>query len=124
MLRVARKKTSKADKAISLLEVEKDERLPFSDDSFDLVISSFVIHALKPERRRWVYAELKRVSKNLIVFHDYNEKRGIITTVVEVIEAGDYFNFIKVAKKEMEAFFGEVEIVEINRKTVWYIIRV
>ncbi len=123
MLRVAKRKTRKANRAIDLLKVERDERLPFADKSFDLVISSFVIHALKPGQRQWVYKELRRVSKGLIIFHDYNEKRGIISDVVEFIEAGDYFNFIKVAKEEMEAFFGQVEIVDIKKQTAWYIIR-
>ncbi|HZJ57068.1 MAG TPA: class I SAM-dependent methyltransferase [Clostridia bacterium] len=121
MLRRAKNKLQ--DTGVKLIKIEPGEDLPFDDDSFDLAISSFVIHGLKPEERRKVYGELSRVSKADIVFHDYNRNRSIITDIAEYLERGDYFNFIKVAEGEMKEFFDSVRIVDVDKRAAWYIIK-
>lgn len=64
-----------------------------------------------------------RVSKGKIIFHDYNENRSLLTDIAEFLENGDYFNFIKVAKLEMEKHFKDVRIVNVDKKAVWYILQ-
>ncbi len=104
------------------------ERLPFEDKSFDISTASYVAHGMKREQRMLLYAELRRVSKFFVVIHDYNKKRSLATTIVEWLEGGDYFRFIKTAESEMkdcisemQACFAEVRQVNVGVKASWYI---
>ena len=108
---------------VELIKISPSERLPFDDDSFDLVISSYVLHGLKPKEREKLYKELCRVSKGKIIFHDYNENRSLVTDIAEFLENGDYFNFIKIAKSEMEKYFKDVRVVDVDKKAAWYILK-
>lgn len=120
MLKQARKKLGNT--SVQLLEIDPAEALPFKDNSFDLAISSYVVHGLKTNERERLYKELCKVSKGKIIFHDYNGKRFLITDIVEFLENGDYFNFIKVAGKEMSKHFRSVKIVNIDKRSAWYIL--
>lgn len=121
MLKQARRKLKGTQ--VELVKINPNEILPFEDNTFDLVISSYVIHGLKPKERKEVYEELCRVSKGKIIFHDYNENRSLLTDIAEFLENGDYFNFIKVAKLEMEKHFKDVRIVNVDKKAAWYILQ-
>lgn len=121
MLRQARRKLKGTQ--VELVKIKANERLPFEDDTFDLAISSYVIHGLKPKERVEVYKELCRISKGDIIFHDYNENRSLITDIAEFLENGDYFNFIKVAKSEMGKYFKDVKVVDVDKKAAWYILQ-
>lgn len=52
----------------------------------DLVISSYVLHGLKPKEREKLYKELCRVSKGKIIFHDYNGNRSLVTDIAELLK--------------------------------------
>ena len=106
---------------INLIHIIPGERLPFEDKSFDVVITSYVAHGLKPGERINLYNEMKRVAKELVIIHDYNENRDLLTTIIEWMENGDYFNFIKIAKGELESIFKEVKIVDVDTRAAWYI---
>lgn len=106
---------------IKLMEIVAGERLPFPDNSFDIVISSYVAHGLKSEKRIELYEEMKRVSKKFVILHDYNETRGFVTNIVEFFEGGDYFNFIKVVRDELNMVFPKVKIVDVDTRAAWYI---
>lgn len=106
---------------IVLEHVEPDNKLPFEDKSFDLVISSYVVHGLEPAKRMELYREMKRISKEYVIIHDYNKNRALLTTIIEWLERGDYFNFIQVAQKEMNEIFDEVNKVNIEKRAAWYI---
>lgn len=110
------------DTNITLCKVNPDQSLPFLDNSFDIVISSYVVHGLKPDQRISLYKEASRVAKEKVIFHDYNKNRAILTTIVEWIERGDYFNFIKVARMEMEDNFKKVKIIDVGKRASWYIL--
>lgn len=97
--------------------------MPFEDNSFNMVISSYVIHGLKPKEREELYKQLCRVTKGKIIFHDYNKNRSLVTDIAEFLENGDYFNFIKVAKSEMEMHFKDVKVVDVDKKAAWYILK-
>lgn len=119
MLKQAQKKSRNKD--IEFIMIVPGEPLPFPDKSFDLAISSYVAHGLKPEERKSMYLEMKRVAKKHVIIHDYNQNRAIHTTIIEWLEGGDYFNFIKAARHELEAIFTEVRVVDVDRGAAWYI---
>ncbi len=106
---------------IKLSHIIPGESLPFPEKSFDIVFTSYVAHGLKKEERIKLYKEMKRLSKELVIIHDYNENRGLLTSVVEYLENGDYFNFIKTAEKEMKEVFSEVKKVDVDKRAAWYI---
>jgi SAM-dependent methyltransferase len=104
------------------------EGLPFDDNSFDFSTASYVAHGLTKEQRKLLYAELGRVSKFYVIIHDYNRKRSLLTTIIEWLEGGDYFEFIKTAESEMKdcislmrACFSKVRQVDVGAKAAWYI---
>ena len=104
------------------------EKLPFEDKRFDFSTASYVAHGLTKEQRKLLYSELGRVSKFCVIIHDYNQKRSLLTTIVEWLEGGDYFRFIRSAQSEMKdcvsqmrACFSEVRQVDVGAKAAWYI---
>lgn len=107
--------------AIELFHVKAGEKLPFDDKSFDIVFASYVAHGLVQEQRINLYNEMKRLAKEIVIIHDYNENRQILTSLVEWIEAGDYFNFIKVAKDEMSGVFSNLTVINVGTSDAWYI---
>lgn len=106
---------------IKLIHIVPGEPLPFKDKSFDIVITSYVAHGLKKDERLQLYNEMKRLSKKLVIIHDYNENRAILTSIVEWLENGDYFNFIKIAEEEMKEVFNEVKKIDVDTRAAWYI---
>lgn len=75
-----------------------------------------------------MYAEMSRVTKSRVVIYDYNQKRALLTSVIEWLERGDYFQFIKDAENEMKncvsemkECFSEVKVVDVDSKAAWYI---
>lgn len=119
MIEIAKRKNRGRD--INFIHIDADSPLPFDDNSFDIVTSSFVLHGLQKPERYFLYREMNRVSKNYVIIHDYNDERALLTSIIEYLEGGDYFNFIKFAKSEMEEVFSEVEIINVGVRTSWYI---
>lgn len=126
MLKIAKRKLK--GKSIPLVQANVLERLPFADLSFDLSIASFVAHGLQPGERKKMYQEMGRVSRSKVVIYDYNQKRAVLTTVLEWLERGDYFRFIKQAEFEMrdcmsdlKQCFSSVEVIHVNRQAALYI---
>lgn len=126
MLKIAMEQPE--NKAIQFLQGNVLERLPFEDKTFDVSIASYVAHGLQKGDRERMYAEMCRVSKRNVIIYDYNQKRGLLTTLIEWLEGGDYFNFIKIAKVEMEECmiemnrcFSNVRVVDVDTRAAWYI---
>lgn len=117
MINIAKKKNPNIDFKL----IVAGESLPFSEGSFDVAMSSYVLHGMKSNERLFLYNEMKRVAKDYVIIHDYNEERAILTNIIEYLEGGDYFNFIKSAQKEMEAIFSEVKMVNVGVRSTWYI---
>jgi len=109
------------NKAIDFVHASVLERLPFEDKSFDVSFASHVAHGLKAEERKIMYKEMSRITKRLVIIHDYNEKRKILTDIAEWFEGGDYFNFIKKARSELENSFYNVSEIKIDPQASWYI---
>lgn len=122
MLSQARRKL--ADIEAECVEIRAGEPLPFADRSFDLVITSYVAHGLEKNERLVFYREMQRLAKKMVIVHDYNDKRELLTTIIEWLEGGDYFNFIKQAAGELEEFFGNIRILTVGKRAAWYICEV
>jgi len=119
MLNIAMNKDE--NRSIKFLNVSATERLPFQDKSFDISFASFVVHGLKEEDRMRVYAEMNRITKHQVIIYDYNDKKALVTNILEWLEKGDYFNFIKVVKLEMANNFSEFDIISSNSQFSWYL---
>jgi ubiquinone/menaquinone biosynthesis C-methylase UbiE len=126
MLDVASSKPE--NKEISFVLADVLECLPFEDQHFDIAIASYVAHGLSVDKRLKMYAEMSRVTSKYVVFHDYNKDRALLTSFVEWVEQGDYFNFIKVAEPEMrdcmnkvKSCFKSVKVIQVGPRANWYI---
>lgn len=126
MLSIARRQPE--NKSILFLQANALEQLPFADKSFDLSIASYVAHGLQRSERIKLYSEMRRVTKSKVIIYDYNQKRSLMTSLVEWLEQGDYFQFIKNPKIEMESCvsemancFSEVKVIEVDTRASWYV---
>ncbi|MFA5851266.1 MAG: class I SAM-dependent methyltransferase [Spirochaetales bacterium] len=95
--------------------------LPFPEKSYDLVSAAYVAHGLSAEERRLLFKETRRLSRSVVLFHDYNSVRRLTTDIAEYLEDGDYFNFIHTAVEEMNSAFSKVTIVPVGRQSAWYV---
>lgn len=96
-------------------------KLPFEDQSFDVAIASYVAHGLVENSRKAMYAEMRRVARHKVILYDYNQKKSVLTTLVERLEGGDYLNFINNVERELRREFPQVEVVQVGRQSNWYI---
>jgi len=96
--------------------------LAYNSKSFDIAISSYVAHGMDKMDRKRLYNEASRLAKAMIVFHDYNKKRSLITDLAEWLEGGDYFNFIKIVESELKEQFGNVQVLNISKNSAWYVV--
>ena len=98
--------------------------LPYADKSFDLVIASFVAHGMPASQRNRLYAEMKRVASIAVVLYDYGQRRHWVSDIMEFLEHGDYFSFIKVVDEELKSYFGNMTKTEVGRHAAWYIMKI
>lgn len=119
MLNIGAKKTENKD--IKFTQACTCTKLPFEDKSYDLSIASYVAHGIKYDERVLLYEEMSRITKKYVVIYDYNENRGFFTDIIEYLEGGDYFNFIKNVKTELNKYFKTVQIVDVDKRASWYI---
>ena len=126
MLAVAKRQPENED--IRFLQANALEQLPFADKSFDLSIASYVAHGLQKRERMKLYAEMRRITKEKVILFDYNQNRSLTTSLVEWLERGDYFRFIKNPKGEMESCvsemekcFSEVRVIDVDKRAAWYV---
>jgi ubiquinone/menaquinone biosynthesis C-methylase UbiE len=106
---------------ITFTESDISEGLDFESKSFDLVIGSYIAHGLSEHDRIRLFEESKRLAKEQVIFHDFNQKRSIFIDFVEWLEGGDYFNFIYSGSQEMEKIFSSVRAIEMGRFISWYL---
>ena len=119
MLKIGMKKIENKD--INFIKAGTCKPLPFEDNSFDISIASYVAHGIKKEERVKLYQEMNRVSKQFVILHDYNEKRAILTNIIEFLERGDYIYFIKNVRKELDEHFKSVKVIDVDGHAAWYI---
>lgn len=120
MLKQAMKKLKNND--IKAFIINPNEKLPFEDDSFDIVTASYVAHGIKKHERKALYKEMSRVAKHFVILHDYNENKNCFTSIVEWLEGGDYFNFVKEVKSELKEHFKNVRVIDISNMASLYML--
>jgi ubiquinone/menaquinone biosynthesis C-methylase UbiE len=121
MIDIARKRV--VNTGISFLRGDVLEGLPFADDSFDIVIASYVAHGLRKPEREEMYREMARVASHLVIIHDFNERRSVFVDFIETLEGGDYFGFIETAQEEIASSLGNVELFDVGARARWYVAR-
>jgi len=109
------------NREIEFLQANALNGLPFEDKSFDIAIASYVAHGLVEEERKRMYTEMSRITRNYVIIHDYNNVKSPLTSIIEWLEGGDYFHFIKNVKPELKACFSEVKIINVDVRANWYI---
>ena len=109
------------NQGIDFLQANAHESLPFEDKRFDLSIASYVAHGLSKSERLRMYVEMSRVTRSKVIIFDYNQTRSWTTSFVEWLEHGDYFNFIKDPKSELENCFSSVSIIDVDVRAAWYV---
>ncbi len=116
------------NQAVRFLEANVLEGLPFEDKSFDASIASYVAHGLQPRERKQMYAEMSRLSVSKVIIYDYSQNRSALISFVEWLERGDYFRFIKKARREMEECvfelkecFSDVTVIDVDVQAALYI---
>lgn len=120
MMKIAEKKTKTMD--IEFKNWDILSGLNVKDNSFDISIASYVAHGMKKEQRLRMYKEMARITKYKLIIYDYNQNRRLLNDFVERLEGGDYFNFIRDVKIELEDLFGEVKVVDVDKRAAWYIV--
>lgn len=119
---VEKSKEKLKDTDVKIYKVDPEKNFPFPDKSFDLVIGSYLAHGLKKDKRIELYREASRLAREKVIFHDYNQNRAILTSIIEWLEGGDYFNFIKIAESEMKEHFKKVKVIDVYKRAAWYIL--
>lgn len=99
------------------------EGLDYPDDSFDLVTFAYVAHGLDREKRKRLFEEAARISRGPVLLHDYSRKRNVWINIIEFLEGGDYFNFIKTGLQEMREIFSDVRVIAVKPYNNWYLCR-
>jgi drug/metabolite transporter (DMT)-like permease len=121
MLRVARKKLM--DENIRLYRSDFLQGTPFGDKSFDISLSSFVLHGMPYHERKKLYQEMQRITKHAIIIYDYNDRRSFLIDIVERLEGGDYFNFINNAGNEIKDHFNDFSVIDVGGHASCYVIK-
>jgi ubiquinone/menaquinone biosynthesis C-methylase UbiE len=119
MIEIAGKRLHKPD--ITLLQANVIDKLALADKSFDVAIASYVLHGLPQAERLATYAEMDRLARHKVIIHDYNEKRAWHTDLAEWMEGGEYLDFIKSARSEMQASFADLQVIEVDTRASWYV---
>ena len=114
-------KSKQENNKVKFINASIIDDIQFKDKSFDISISSYVAHGLNKQERKDMYLQMKRISKEYVIMFDYNDSRALLTDIVEFMEGGDYFNFIKNAKEEMEEIFDEVRVINVDIRSAWYV---
>lgn len=128
MLAVARRKV--ADPSVRFLPGDVRTGTGLPDDAFDLAFACYVAHGLREGDRHRLYRELARLARHRVIIHDYNRERSGLVTLLESLEGGDYFHFIREPRKEMarcvsgmQRCFSEVREIPVGPRASWYLCR-
>ncbi|WP_304223295.1 class I SAM-dependent methyltransferase [Gracilinema caldarium] len=95
--------------------------LPYEDHSFDLVSAAYVAHGLRRDDRLALFREARRLSRGLVLFHDYTPDRHLLISIIEYLEGGDYFGFIKTGLEDMQSVFSSVRQIRVGKQAAWYL---
>ena len=109
---------------VNCRKIDITNGLPFADNSFELITAAYLAHGLNEDNRKILYEETKRVAADYVIFHDYHDNNYKIIDIIEFLEGGDYFNFIKKVPDEMKKYYNSIEEITNGPWNSWYICRV
>jgi len=108
------KQAKQAHCDIEFLYGDAKNLLNIADNSFDVVTASLVLHGTKREVRKLILTEMKRISKQYVIIHDFVGKTPFGIKILEWLEKSDFVNFKKTFEEEMKEFFNENSILEVG----------
>lgn len=91
------------------------------DNSFDIVTASYLLHGVKTHRRIKILSEMKRVSKQFVIIHDFIGETPLIIRFLEFMEKSDYKNFKSNFIQEMNTLFSETKCINSDQGSGLYI---
>ena len=80
----------------------------YSDGSYDIVTASFVLHGVNKKKREKILLEMKRISNDQVIIHDYYGRTGPLIHFLEQLEKSDYINFKSNFYSELSNYFPHV----------------
>ena len=92
----------------------------FSDNSFDIVTASYMMHGTPIEFREKILVEMMRVAKDMVAIHDFHGHQPAFVRFLEYMEKSDYKNFKKTFCSELESFFPKVYKLSLNKSEAIY----
>ncbi len=95
--------------------------LKCKDNSYDMVISAMVAHGLTEDKRVNLYKEARRIADKIVLIQDYKFERNIFVDLIEKVEGGGYFNYIKTGESQINSIFENVVTRNVSRHLNWYI---
>lgn len=122
MVGLAKHKIKKEDLELSVLKYD-GKTLPFPDDSFEKIVSSFVFHHLSTAGKREALKELFRVLKtdSQLCITDFGKGKNLFTALsFQIIRLLDgYENTLVNAKGLIPQFISETGFKKIEQKKVF-----
>ena len=120
MLNVSQKK----HQTIHFLKANAEDLTQIKDNTYDIVTASYVLHGVKEDRRNIILSEMKRVSKNYVVLHDFMGTTPYFIRFLEFMEKSDYKFFKKNITNELQNLFTNYKAIEIKGGSGLYICKV
>ncbi|MEA2066741.1 MAG: class I SAM-dependent methyltransferase [Thermotogota bacterium] len=121
MVKIAKRNLSGT--GVKILQGDFFEKLPFEDNSFDLLVASYVVHGHKQSGREKFYKESKRICRKEILIHEFFPNRNPLISFIEFLERSDYKHFTASAFKELKKHYQVVDNIQLSPTTGWYICR-
>ncbi|MFO7881935.1 MAG: class I SAM-dependent methyltransferase [Kosmotogaceae bacterium] len=121
MVRIARRNLNRT--GVKILQGDFFEKLPFEDNSFDLLVASYVVHGHKQSGREKFYKESKRICRKETLIHEFFPNRNPLVSFIEFLERSDYKHFTANAFKELKEHYPVVDKIQLSPTTGWYICR-
>ena len=120
MLEVSRKKHP----GISFSSGDAENLVGIDDNSFDIVTASYVLHGVKKDRRKKILAEMKRISKENVIIHDFLGRTSLFLQFLEFMERSDYKNFKRSFCNELKSLFPDTKRIEtVNGSGLYFAVK-
>ncbi|MCK5824898.1 MAG: class I SAM-dependent methyltransferase [Ichthyobacteriaceae bacterium] len=108
-----------------MFEIGDAEDLSSIDDnSFDIVTASLVIHGVTKDKREKILLEMKRVSKQYVVLHDFKGDTPHFVRILEFMERSDYKHFKSNICNELKDIFSKAESFQLPYGSGLYIMEI
>lgn len=96
----------------------------FAEKHFDFIFVSYVLHGLKSEARVNLLKKALQLAREKVIIIDYATRGSFFVDVIEWLERGDYFNFVKNFQAELKGLHRNFELIKWNRPAGIFLIDV